>query len=83
MNWTYVAGIAMVIATLGAMWQRRWVPLALYALADLLFAYEVGRDNNGWNDLADLATLIVIVLPIYVIGTAIWLIMNYRDRYRK
>lgn len=80
--WIIVLAVAMGAVTLGAAWRRRWVPFALYALADILQFYDVGQDKDGWEELAFFVKLLVIVLPIYAVATAIWVYLHYRQGKR-
>lgn len=77
-----IVEIVMIVVTLSALWRRKWVPFALYAVADALYAYELLPHGNstGWEDLADFATLLVIVIPIYLIATIAWVIHYLRKR---
>ena len=77
-----IVDIVMIVVTLGALWRRQWVPLGLYLIADAVYAYELLRSNGktGWDDLADLATLLVIVAPIYLIATIYWVFDRFRRR---
>lgn len=59
---------------MAAGWRRRWWPFAIYAGGCAVLLVEVNRGNGGWDDLADFATLLVIVLPIYAIGSILWLV---------
>lgn len=57
-----------------AAWRRKWWSVALYVVGLAVFLYSVLRDNTGWDDLADFAMLIIIVAPLYVIATVVWLL---------
>lgn len=75
-----IVDIVMIAVTLGAWWRKRWIPFALYAIADALYLYEVLRHGTrtGWEDLANFATLIVIVVPIYLAATIVWVFTHPR-----
>jgi len=75
-----IVDIVMIAVTLGAAWRKRWIPFALYAIADALYLYEMLRhgSDTGWKDLASLATLIAIVIPIYLAATIVWLFTRPR-----
>lgn len=79
-----VVEIVMVVVTLGAIWRRAWIPFGLYLLADAVFVYELLRSDRkmGWEDLADLATLFVIVAPLYLVGTMAWIVGRVLRRKR-
>jgi hypothetical protein len=79
-TWYYIAGIILLAVPIWAAWRRKWWAFGIYVLADLFFLNEVLRGNGGWDELADLATLVVIVMPIYLIGTIVWVIEYYRSR---
>jgi peptidoglycan/LPS O-acetylase OafA/YrhL len=53
--------------------RRYWVATVIYLIGSLLFASSLFKDNNGWNDLANFATILVVVLPIYLVGTVVWI----------
>ncbi|MFC5700132.1 hypothetical protein ACFPVX_02450 [Cohnella faecalis] len=57
-----------------AAWRRKWWPVALYVIGLLIFLYSVLQDNTGWDDLADFAMLIIVVAPLYVIATVVWVL---------
>ncbi|MBM7563166.1 hypothetical protein [Paenibacillus sacheonensis] len=75
--------VILLLVLLAAGWRRRWWPLAIYALGCLILLVEVNRGNGGWEDLAEFATLIVFVLPLYLIGSIVWLILYLVERKRK
>ncbi|QGQ98868.1 hypothetical protein EHS13_30320 [Paenibacillus psychroresistens] len=53
--------------------RRYWIAAAIYLIGSLLFVVNLLQDKGGWDDLADFATLLVIVLPIYLVGTVVWI----------
>jgi hypothetical protein len=65
--------IIMLVAPIITGIRRYWVAAVIYLIGTLLFAMSLFRANNGWNDLANFATLLVVVLPIYLVGTAVWI----------
>jgi peptidoglycan/LPS O-acetylase OafA/YrhL len=65
--------IIMLVAPIITGIRRHWVAAVIYLIGTLLFAMNLLKDNGGWNDLADFATLLVVVLPIYLVGTAVWI----------
>jgi hypothetical protein len=66
-----------------ALWKRRWWPSALYILGCLIFLISVLKRNDGWDDLADFAMLIVVIIPIYIVATIIWIIGVVMNRRKK
>jgi ABC-type proline/glycine betaine transport system permease subunit len=66
-----------------AAWKRRWWTFVVYAAGCLVFLFEVDKGNGGWEDLANFATLIVVVIPIYIVGSVVWFVGVIMDRYRK
>ncbi|SFI35471.1 hypothetical protein SAMN02799624_00547 [Paenibacillus sp. UNC496MF] len=75
--------LVLLLVLLAAGWRRRWWPFAAYAAGCVVFFVEVNRGNGGWDDLADFATFLVFVVPLYLIGTAAWLIMLLAERRRR
>ncbi|WP_373231563.1 hypothetical protein [Cohnella sp.] len=64
----------LIAAPTLALWKRRWWPSALYLVGILIFLYEMLKEKDGWDDLSDLATLIVVVIPIYIIASVLWVV---------
>jgi hypothetical protein len=60
--------------------RRYWVAFGVFALGSLLFIFEIAKSKDGWDGLADLATLIVVVLPLYAAGLIAWGWSSYRRR---
>ncbi|MCD9021900.1 hypothetical protein [Cohnella silvisoli] len=75
--------IFLLIIPIIALWKRRWWALALYVLGCIIFLVEVMKGNGGWDDLADFATLVVIVIPIYIVATIVWVVGIIIDRKKK
>jgi peptidoglycan/LPS O-acetylase OafA/YrhL len=63
--------------------RRHWVAFAIFALGSLLFIFEIAKTKDGWDGLADIATLIVVVLPLYAVGLIAWGWSSYRRRKTK
>jgi hypothetical protein len=63
--------------------RRYWFAAIIYLIGTLLFLSTLFKDRSGWNDLANFATLLVIVLPIYLIGTVVWIVSAYRRKQMK
>ncbi|MFD0674945.1 hypothetical protein [Cohnella sp. GCM10027633] len=74
--------IAMAIVTVAAVWRRKWIPFALFAVADGLFVSQALRSHDGWTELALFATFLIFVLPLYAAGGIVWLIGHYRRKNR-
>lgn len=74
--------ILLLIIPVIALWRRKWWPLSVYVLGFLFFLYTVRREHGEWDDLADFVTLIVIVIPIYIVGSIVWVALNLVDRQR-
>ncbi|RED54717.1 hypothetical protein [Cohnella lupini] len=77
------AWIVLLLIPALAVRRRRWWPLAVYAVGFLIFLYAIRKENGEWNDLADFATLIVIVIPIYIIASILWVTLSIIDHNRK
>ncbi|WP_219837334.1 hypothetical protein [Paenibacillus sp. R14(2021)] len=75
--------IVLLLILLAAGWRRKWSPFAIYATGCLVLLLEELRNHGGWDDLAAFATLIVIVVPIYVVGTIVWLVGWVLSRRRR
>ena len=79
----YVATwILLLLLPVIAAWKRKWWPFAVYAIGIVVLLNAVLRNTGEWDDLGDFATLIVIVFPIYIIGSILWIILQYIDRRR-
>jgi hypothetical protein len=65
--------VLMIIVPITAGIRRYWVAALIYAAGSLLFVTSLFKDRGGWEDLANFATLLVVVLPIYLVGTAAWI----------
>jgi hypothetical protein len=77
--------IWIVLLTLPVMaaWKRRGWPFVVYVVGILVFLFEVNKSHVGWEDLANFAMLIVVVIPIYIVGSVVWLVGVMMDRNRK
>jgi hypothetical protein len=64
--------VLLAIPALAA-WKRKWWPFDIYVLGCLLFLSTSLRVNDGWDDLADFAMLVTIVIPIYIVATIVWI----------
>jgi uncharacterized membrane protein len=60
--------------------RRYWFAAIIYTIGTLYFLLNLIRDRNGWDDLANFANLLVVVLPIYIIGTIVWIVSTYRRK---
>ncbi len=78
-----IAWIVLLIIPAFAVWRRRWWPLSVYAIGFLVFLYAIWEDKGEWNDLADFAILIVIVIPIYIVASILWVTLSLIDHNRK
>jgi magnesium-transporting ATPase (P-type) len=74
--------VVLTAIPLMAAWKKQWLAFAVYAAGWLLFLYSVLQRKDGWDDLADLATFMVVVVPIYLVATVIWLFRWGRKRRR-
>ncbi|WP_123040561.1 hypothetical protein [Cohnella candidum] len=75
--------IVLIILPIYSAWKKRWLVSAVYAAGCLIFLYSVLQHRDGWEDLADIATLIVVVIPVYLIASIIWLIGTGKKRSRR
>jgi hypothetical protein len=57
-----------------ALYWRRWLVFSIYSLGCLTFLIANLRNLDGWNDLASFAMLLVIVVPLYVLASIVWLL---------
>jgi len=78
-----VTWILLLLLIALAAWKKRWWPLGAYVVGALILLNAVTRNGGEWDDLADFATLLVIVLPIYAIGSLLWLILTLADRRKR
>jgi hypothetical protein len=65
--------VLMIVVPIITGIRRYWIATAIYIAGSLLFVTSLFKDRGGWEDLANFATLIVVVLPIYIVGTAAWI----------
>jgi len=80
----YVAvWIVFVALPILAGFRRRWWPLGIYALGCLIMLQAQLRNTGEWDDLGDFATMLVIVFPLYLIGSIVWIVQAVVDRYRR
>ncbi|QHW34696.1 hypothetical protein GZH47_30470 [Paenibacillus rhizovicinus] len=75
--------VILLLLLLASGWRRRWWPFAIYLLGCIIFIVELNHGNGGWEDLADFATMIVIVLPLYAIGSIVWLVLHFVEINRR
>jgi len=75
--------IVLLLLLAIAAWKRRWWPFGLYALGCLILLNAVLRDKGGWDDLADFATMLAIVFPIYLVGSIVWAGSSWIERRHK
>jgi uncharacterized membrane protein YtjA (UPF0391 family) len=67
-----IFAILMVIAPIIAGMRRYGIAAVIYLIGTIIFVVSLFKDKGGWEDLANFATLLVVVLPIYIIGTIVW-----------
>ena len=80
----YVAAcVVFVLLPLLAGLSRRWWPLGIYAIGFLVMLQAQLRDTGDWDDLGDFATMLVFVLPLYLIGSIVWVALAVVDRYKR
>ena len=72
--------IILTIFPVMTAWKRQWVAFAFYAAGWFLFLYTVIRKHDGWDTLADMATFVAVVVPIYASATIAWLIGHFRKK---
>jgi hypothetical protein len=63
----------MVIAPIIAGMRRYGIAAVIYLIGTVIFVVSLFKAKGGWEDLANFATLLVVVLPIYIIGTIVWI----------
>lgn len=76
---TFLWAVLLLFPAMALYW-RRWIVCGLYVLGCLIFLFTTLRDQDGWEDLAAVATLLVLVLPLYVLASVVWLIAAIRQR---
>ncbi|KIL35657.1 hypothetical protein SD71_12210 [Cohnella kolymensis] len=72
--------IVLLAFPAAAAWKRKWWAFGIYALGCLFFLITTLRDEDGWGDLAAIATLLVVVGPIYLVGTLVSVISFFRRK---
>jgi peptidoglycan/LPS O-acetylase OafA/YrhL len=81
-NYMIISIVLLLFPILTAI-QHYWLASGIFLLGFILFLYSVFSSKPGWDDLADIATLIVIVLPIYIVGGFVWIWSSYKRRMKK
>lgn len=64
--------IVLLFFPVMALYWKRWVVFSIYALGCLVFLFTNLRDLDGWDGLAAVATLLVVVVPLYVLASLVW-----------
>ncbi|MFC4597835.1 hypothetical protein [Cohnella hongkongensis] len=77
-----IVWIVFVALPILAGFRRRWWPLGIYATGCLIMLQAQLRHTGEWDDLGDFATMLVIVFPLYLIGSIVWGIQAAYDRFR-
>jgi hypothetical protein len=67
----------MLIFPIIAGTRHYWIAAIIYLIGTLFYISTLFRDRSGWEDLASFANLIVVVLPIYILGTIVWIVSAY------
>jgi uncharacterized membrane protein YhaH (DUF805 family) len=81
-GYVFIWIVLLAIPTI-ALWKRRWWPSALYIVGCLIFLIAVLQSKDGWDDLADFAMLIVVIIPIYIVASIIWIVGVFMNRRKK
>jgi hypothetical protein len=68
-----IFAILMVFAPIIAGIRRYGIAAVIYLIGTVIFVVSLFKAKGGWEDLANFATLLVVVLPIYIIGTIVWI----------
>lgn len=72
--------IVLLVFPLITFFKRYWIASTMYSIGCLIFLWSTLRDNGGWDDLADFATLLVVIAPIYLVGTVVWAFYFYKRK---
>jgi hypothetical protein len=75
--------IVMLVVPIITGIQRFWAAAVIFLIGSVIFSLSYFKANNGWNDLANFATLLVVVLPIYLAGTIVWIWSVQRRKRNK
>jgi hypothetical protein len=75
--------IVLTFFPLMTAWKRQWAAFTVYIAGWILFLYTVMDRKDGWDELADIATLIVVIIPIYLVASIIWLLGRRKNRRTK
>jgi len=70
-----VIWVVLLLFPIGAAVKKMWWPCAIYAAGALVFLYNTQQNHGGWDDLANLAILAVVVAPIYLVATVVWIVL--------
>jgi hypothetical protein len=72
-GYVFIWIVLLMIPAIAA-WKRQWWPFSLYVVGCLIFLNAVLMGNDGWDDLADFAMLIVVIIPIYIVASIVWVV---------
>ncbi|RED60607.1 hypothetical protein [Cohnella phaseoli] len=75
--------IVFVVLPIMAGVRRKWWPLGIYAIGFIIMLQAQLRDTGDWDDLGDFATMLVFVIPLYLIGSIVWIIQAIVERHRR
>ena len=75
--------IVFVVLPIMAGVRRKWWPLGIYAIGFIIMLQAQLRDTGDWDDLGDFATMLVFVIPLYLIGSIVWIIQAFVERHRR
>jgi len=75
-----VALIVFALLPILAGMKRRWWPLGFYAVGCLIMLQALLRDSGDWDALWDIAMMLVFVIPLYLVGTIVWIAQSIFER---
>ncbi|WP_127580226.1 hypothetical protein [Paenibacillus koleovorans] len=71
--YVFIWAILLIFPIITAM-KKRWIAFVLYVAGCLAMLYNQLRPTDGWEDLSNLAMLGVVVVPVYVVASIVWLV---------
>ncbi len=80
MSYEWVIWSVLILFPVLAAWSKYWISFVLFAAGFLVYAAANMRQRDGWEDLANIAMLVIAVGPMYVLAGIVWVLSFLRKR---